>query len=270
MHTPLHPRFAFASLAAATVLALGTTAGTGQVLARSGGAGGGAGSAHATGSFAGERGSGISAPLANRHSPETGRSSSATPQAPVQAHGSSPSARMPANSTARPVLPQSGQGAQPAAQIRRPLPPSATGSELSTDAAAVGLDPPNASVSPMPPSAIGSPGVNIPAVAPLSSPPTQGSSVSTGGTATPDSRPGGGGDTIADCMALWDSGTHMSKSLWRQTCQRTLNGIDLAGETTRETTPETKATPSPSAPAPASVAKRAQHAGTGHARASTH
>ena len=31
-------------------------------------------------------------------------------------------------------------------------------------------------------------------------------------------------DTLGDCMSFWDPGTHMSKSEWRQTCQRTLNG----------------------------------------------
>lgn len=31
-------------------------------------------------------------------------------------------------------------------------------------------------------------------------------------------------ETLADCMSFWDAGTHMSKSEWRLTCQRTLNG----------------------------------------------
>ena len=31
-------------------------------------------------------------------------------------------------------------------------------------------------------------------------------------------------DTLGDCMSFSDPGTHMSKSEWRQTCQRTLNG----------------------------------------------
>jgi hypothetical protein len=31
-------------------------------------------------------------------------------------------------------------------------------------------------------------------------------------------------DTLSDCMSFWDPGTHMSKSEWRRTCQRTLNG----------------------------------------------
>ncbi len=38
---------------------------------------------------------------------------------------------------------------------------------------------------------------------------------------------GGGGGTINDCMALWDKDTHMSKSEWRRTCRRTLNGIEI-------------------------------------------
>jgi hypothetical protein len=30
-------------------------------------------------------------------------------------------------------------------------------------------------------------------------------------------------------MAFWDSNTHMSKPEWRETCQRTLQGIELLG-----------------------------------------
>lgn len=31
-------------------------------------------------------------------------------------------------------------------------------------------------------------------------------------------------ETLGDCMSFWDAGTHMSKSEWRLTCERTLNG----------------------------------------------
>lgn len=31
-------------------------------------------------------------------------------------------------------------------------------------------------------------------------------------------------ETLADCMSFWDPGTHMSKTEWRETCKRTLNG----------------------------------------------
>jgi hypothetical protein len=31
-------------------------------------------------------------------------------------------------------------------------------------------------------------------------------------------------ESLADCMAFWDAGTHMSKREWQLTCQRTLNG----------------------------------------------
>ncbi len=31
-------------------------------------------------------------------------------------------------------------------------------------------------------------------------------------------------ETLADCLAFWDAGTHMTKSEWRETCERTLNG----------------------------------------------
>jgi hypothetical protein len=34
-------------------------------------------------------------------------------------------------------------------------------------------------------------------------------------------------ETFADCMGYWERATHMSKSEWREACQRTLNGTDL-------------------------------------------
>jgi hypothetical protein len=29
---------------------------------------------------------------------------------------------------------------------------------------------------------------------------------------------------MADCMAIWDKGTHMTKDQWRRTCKTTLSG----------------------------------------------
>ena len=34
-------------------------------------------------------------------------------------------------------------------------------------------------------------------------------------------------ETLGDCLADWDAGTHMSKAEWRQSCLRTVNGTDL-------------------------------------------
>jgi hypothetical protein len=31
-----------------------------------------------------------------------------------------------------------------------------------------------------------------------------------------------GGMTLQECMALWDAGTHMSKTEWRAACKRTM------------------------------------------------
>jgi hypothetical protein len=47
--------------------------------------------------------------------------------------------------------------------------------------------------------------------------------LTSGGTARPDSRSGAAGNTLESCMAVWEPATHMSKDLWRRTCQRTLN-----------------------------------------------
>ena len=62
-----------------------------------------------------------------------------------------------------------------------------------------------------------------------SSPPVPDVFASGGGTAAVD-HSGGSGSTLANCMQLWDASTHMSKPEWRQTCARTLNGIDLPAD----------------------------------------
>jgi hypothetical protein len=61
------------------------------------------------------------------------------------------------------------------------------------------------------------------------SPPVPDIFASSGGSATID-HSGGGQNTLASCMSFWDSATHMSRAEWRQTCNRTLNGIDLPVE----------------------------------------
>jgi len=53
-----------------------------------------------------------------------------------------------------------------------------------------------------------------------------------GGTGSPSesaqSAPGGGGNTLQDCMNFWDSGTHMSKLEWRAACLRIQRRIGSA------------------------------------------
>jgi hypothetical protein len=60
--------------------------------------------------------------------------------------------------------------------------------------------------------------------------------LSSGGTPRQGPLFGGGGSTLADCMSIWDRTTDMSKSEWRATCVRTLNGIDLPTEGLASTT----------------------------------
>ena len=38
-------------------------------------------------------------------------------------------------------------------------------------------------------------------------------------------------NTLDNCMAFWDAGTHMTKAEWRAACQRTVNGtvMDMGG-----------------------------------------
>jgi hypothetical protein len=58
-------------------------------------------------------------------------------------------------------------------------------------------------------------------------PPVPEDIVSSGGALVPREPIPGAGVTFADCMAIWEPATHMSKSEWRTTCVRTLNGISL-------------------------------------------
>ncbi len=95
----------------------------------------------------------------------------------------------------------------------------------------------------MPPSALQPAAPVAATIAPLSPPPAQGV-LSGGGSSRTDlfasptatstspseaapSLPGGGGETLQDCMKFWDRGTHMSKVEWRAACTRTLNRLDL-------------------------------------------
>jgi hypothetical protein len=95
----------------------------------------------------------------------------------------------------------------------------------------------------MPPSALQPAAPMAAAIAPLSPPPAQdvlsggGSSrtdlfasptaASTSSSEAAPSLPGGGGETLQDCMRFWDRGTHMTKVEWRAACTRTLNRLDL-------------------------------------------
>jgi hypothetical protein len=38
--------------------------------------------------------------------------------------------------------------------------------------------------------------------------------------------PGGGGNSVKDCMGFWDAATHMSKQEWRAACERIQHRLD--------------------------------------------
>lgn len=134
----------------------------------------------------------------------------AAPVSGIQTHASAPS----------------GQATAP---TRMPSPSSSTTSGISLAPSTAA--PPFATTVPSPPVGSTPSPVNVPTIAPLS-PPLDTAISSGGGTPTTNSGGGGGGKTLADCMAFWDAGTHMSKPEWRQACQRTLQGIDLLGGVT--------------------------------------
>lgn len=89
---------------------------------------------------------------------------------------------------------------------------------------------------PASPDMLGLPAPNTPMDI-LDSPITeQPNELSGGGTRTQAQQSGAGGPTLADCMSNWDPTTDMSKSEWKATCIRTLNGIDLPTEGVADTT----------------------------------
>jgi hypothetical protein len=59
----------------------------------------------------------------------------------------------------------------------------------------------------------------------ISAPAPHGTTMPTS-TFTPANVPFDGGprETLAECMAYWDAGTHMSTAEWRRACQRTQDG----------------------------------------------
>lgn len=42
----------------------------------------------------------------------------------------------------------------------------------------------------------------------------------------PKPQPSGAADAMADCMRLWDKGTHMTKAQWASTCKRIQTRLD--------------------------------------------
>lgn len=143
---------------------------------------------------------------------------------------------LPSSATAQPVAGQgSGQGTGTGHHPGKPPPGGSTGSSAASNSAGAVIEQstPTTTSSALPVTAnttrnSGLTGGTDPAIG-QSSPPVPDVFASGGGTAAVD-HSGGSGSTLANCMQLWDTATHMSKPEWRATCVRTLNGIDLPAD----------------------------------------
>jgi hypothetical protein len=153
---------------------------------------------------------------------------SLTPRASLAPAPMSPMAH--AGSTAQSGAMQMGRGDH---HHHRPPPGSGTGTSGATDSSLdQSTSAPTQTQVPSPPVNTGRnpalTGGTDPAIG-QPSPPVPDTFASSGGSAPVD-HSGGGGNTLASCMGFWDSSTHMTRTEWRQTCVRTLNGIDLPTE----------------------------------------
>ena len=146
----------------------------------------------------------------------------------------SPHRRLQGGIIARPGPTQMGQGSH---RHQRPPAGGSGGSGTSKSSAASAIDQSTISVPtqtqvPSPPANTGRnpalTGGTDPAIG-QPSPPVPDTFASSGGSATVDHY-GGGAETLASCMGFWDRSTHMTRAEWRQTCNRTLNGVDLPVE----------------------------------------
>ena len=68
------------------------------------------------------------------------------------------------------------------------------------------------------------PALTLPSVSALA--PADPVSTASGGS-SPQPDYGAGGPTLASCVAIWEPALDMTKSEWKATCVRTLNGVDL-------------------------------------------
>lgn len=108
----------------------------------------------------------------------------------------------------------------------RPTPVAATPAAAAGDGATSIVSATIPALTGVPPSTASNPAAAAPTPTTPQSPPLDTTTLSSGGASTTDTS-GGGGRTIAECMELWDNSSHMSRTEWRSTCRRTLNGLDL-------------------------------------------
>ena len=140
----------------------------------------------------------------------TGRTSPGSPGG-APALGSTPSGPIAPNRSNSEIFPPSRLAPRPQGSIQdpnattRPTTPSNQGRNNQTDPATGGDNPQD-------PTALGSGRVPSPATGGV------GSSTKTGKNP--------GLKLVADCMRLWDAGTHMTKADWARTCRRVQGRLD--------------------------------------------
>jgi hypothetical protein len=104
--------------------------------------------------------------------------------------------------------------------------PAATTTQvpISSLNAAVALPTPPPAPLPTPAPLIAAPVPELGTIAPLS--PSVTSTTEGSGGSSGVSLPGGGHEGLQACMEFWDRGTHMSKTEWKASCQRSIKRMD--------------------------------------------
>ncbi len=217
MRTHQHTRLVLPTALAATALLIGVAVAPGEGFARGGGGGGSHGSVSSPGSMS---------------SPGMARSTSPSMPSGLTPGVQMPAAHPPGAPAAPSNSPQNARRDDHGGDHHHHPPPPPPGGGTTGSTSGTTIIAPAAPTQGLPLPDVGPAAVapEIPVTPDSTQTPVPPQVQTSGGTLSPST--GGGGETLAACMGLWDSSTHMSNGEWRATCVRTLNGMDIGGGVT--------------------------------------